>query len=70
MLNICTICKEEFEDDDSHELTDNDVCPACFKGVYGDFMEDDEPLIFDTEFYDKNKVDFTFEDLKSDLEGE
>lgn len=65
MLNICTICKEEFEDDDSHELTDNDVCPACFKGVYGEtFEEGEDPIIFDTKFYEEvGKVDFTFEDL-------
>jgi len=62
MLNICTVCKEEY-DDDSGELSDNDVCPECYKELYYPMV--DEP---DDEFYDKFKVDFTFEDLHSDLE--
>ena len=55
MLNICTICKEEFEDDESSELTDVDVCSKCFHDVYIEFFEGtDEPLIYDTEFYQKS----------------
>jgi len=69
MLNVCTICKAEFEDDDSHELTDNDICPDCFDGIYREMLEKgEEPIIFDTlepmSFNpDIGKVDFTFEDL-------
>ena len=64
MLNICTVCKAEFEDDDSKELSDSDVCPECYKELYD--MENDFPP--EEDIYDD--VDFIFEDLENISEGD
>ena len=68
MLNVCTVCKSEFESD-LPSIDDEDLCPTCYKQIFIDpVMDDDEPLFFDTSIYD-TEVDLNFEDLeKSEFE--
>ena len=69
MLNVCTVCKSEFESD-LPAIGEEDLCPACYKQIFVDPMldEDEEPLYFDPSIYE-TEVDFNFEDLeKSEFE--